>query len=252
MENKKIKANRILLYCASGLIWICIWEMAARGVDNEIFLPRPKKVICVLFSELIYSEGFRNSLINSILHIGEGFIIGSFSGVLLAILASVGKYADVFLWFPIKVIKTVPVASFVILALLWADAGQLSVIISAMIVLPTLYINTKEGIKQTDKKLVEMADLYRISVFRRLSCIYVPSVLPYILSACSVGIGMAWKAGIAAEIIGMTKNSIGNELYKAKLYLMIPELFAWTIVIVVLSVICEIIIKALLNLWRQE
>ena len=96
---------------------------------------------------------------------------------------------------------------------------------------------------QTDIKLLEMAELFRISALKKFVYIYVPATLPFILSACSLATGMAWKAGVAAEIIGLAKNSIGNELYKAKLYLMTPELFAWTIVIVLLSILCESVIK---------
>lgn len=96
-----------------------------------------------------------------------------------------------------------------------------------------------------------MADLFKVSLLRRIVYIYVPQILPYVLSASSLAIGMAWKSGIAAEIIGLAKNSIGNELYKAKIYLLTPELFAWTIVIVALSILCEIIIKAVARLIKR-
>ena len=184
------------------------------------------------------------------IHIGQGFIIGALSGIIFAILSSSCNAIKVFLWFPMKVIKSVPVASFVILTLLWVDAGQLAIVVPAMIVLPTLYINTLTGIEQTDTKLLEMADVFRVPLYKRIVSIYVPNAIPYVLSACSLAVGMAWKSGIAAEIIGLAKNSIGNELYKAKLYFMIPELFAWTIVIVILSIVCESVIKFFIKLVK--
>lgn len=248
MENNRKKIRKIALYIASIALWILLWYVAAEQINNDIFLPSPKKVINILFSELIYSETFRLSLFNSVVHIGQGFAIGTVLGVLLAVLASFNEYIDIFVWLPIKVIKTVPVASFVILVLLWCDSDSLAVIIPAMVVLPTLFINTKEGIKQTNNKLLDMARVYNVPNYKRIIYIYVPNCISYVLSACSLATGMAWKAGIAAEIIGLAKNSIGNELYKAKLYLMIPELFAWTIVIVVLSIICELVIKYLISL----
>ncbi len=243
---------KYVLYILSIFFWITVWHVAAIRINKEIFLPTPKKVLDVLFSELMYSKDFRISLLNSISYIGTGFLIGTFLGVIMAILSSLSQYIDILLWLPIKLIKTVPVASFVILSLLWFDSESLSIVISTLVVMPIIYINTKTGIKQTNDKLLCMAKVYNVSIYRRFAYIYIPSTIPYLLSACSLAIGMAWKAGIAAEIIGLTKNSIGNELYKAKLYLMIPELFAWTIVIVALCMLCEFFIKLILGLLESE
>ena len=96
-----------------------------------------------------------------------------------------------------------------------------------------------------------MANIFRISFSKRISHIYIPNVLPYILSASSLATGMAWKSGIAAEIIGLAKDSIGNELYQTKIYLMIPELFAWTVVIIILSLLFETIVKSLIKLTNR-
>lgn len=246
------KYIRLAGYALSVILWIIIWHLAALHIDSALFLPAPLTVLDVLIHELLPSEQFRLSLITSLEHIGTGFIIGAVTGILLAVIASVSNIIKTLLWFPIKVMKSVPVASFVILVLLWLDAEDLAVFIPAMIVLPTLYINTLTGIKQTDEKLIDMADLFRISTIKRIWHIYIPQTIPYVLSACSLAIGMAWKAGVAAEIIGLAKNSIGNELYKAKLYLMTPELFAWTIVIVALSMICEGIIKLAIRVFERK
>ncbi len=247
MENKTNNISKQCkkwgAYCLSILIWICIWHVAATYIDSEIFLPTPKSVFDCLINNLIPSKNFWTSLLSSLSHICSGFLIGAIAGIFLAILASINQLLQAFIWFPIKVIKSVPVASFVILVLLWLDADDLAVFIPAMIVLPNLYINTLTGIQQTNEKLLDMAKLFRVPLFKRLIHIYIPNTLPYILSASSLAMGMAWKAGVAAEIIGLAKDSIGNELYKAKIYLMTPELFAWTIVVVVLSILCEGIIK---------
>ena len=234
------------------VIWLLIWHFASLHIDSELFLPSPLTVWDVLIHDLLPSEDFRLSLITSLIHIGKGFLIGALSGILLAVISSISRIVRAFLWFPIKVMKSVPVASFVILVLLWLDADDLAVFIPAMIVLPTLYINTLTGIRQTDEKLLDMAVLFKASYIKRVLYIYIPHTLPYILSACSLAIGMAWKAGIAAEIIGLAKNSIGNELYKTKIYLMTPELFAWTIVIITLSILCEGIIKLAIKALERD
>ena len=239
-------------YGLSILIWFFIWHITASHIDNELFLPAPLKVFDVLFNNLLSSESFWTSLLSSLAHICTGFLIGCIAGIIFAILASLNTILEAFIWFPVKVMKSVPVASFVILVLLWLDADDLAIFIPAMIVLPTLYINTLTGIKQTGSSLLDMAAIFRVPLLKRILHIYIPNTIPYILSACSLAMGMAWKAGVAAEIIGLAKDSIGNELYKAKLYLMTPELFAWTIVIVVLSILCESIIKLLIKLVESR
>lgn len=250
--NKRNFLNKWGAYSLSILIWICIWHVSASIIDNEIFLPTPSSVLNVLFQDLLPSDIFWTSLFTSLVHICTGFIIGGIIGIILAILASINSLIEAFIWFPVKIIKSVPVASFVILVLLWLDSDDLAVFIPAMIVLPALYINTLTGIEQTNEKLLDMTKLFNVPFSRRILHVYIPNIIPYTLSASSIAMGMAWKAGVAAEIIGLAKNSIGNELYKAKIYLLTPELFAWTIVIVALSILCEGVLKLLVKLINQN
>ena len=237
MKIKEIK--KIGFHALSIAFWLFLWQLASVLIDRELFLPSPVSVLKALFSDLIYQKSFWTNIAASLSHIIAGFLLGSVLGILLAVFSYCYKAAKVLLWFPMKVIKSVPVASFVILSLLWLRSENLSVFIPFLMVLPTLYVNTLTGLEKTDKKLLEMAALFKLSHIKKALHIYLPHLLPYILSACSLAVGMAWKSGIAAEIIGLAGNSIGNQLYQAKLYLMTPELFAWTIVIVILSILCE-------------
>ena len=106
-------------------------------------------------------------------------------------------------------------------------------------VFPPVYLNVLEGIRQTDRKLLEMAKVFRVPLWRRVTGIYLPAVLPYFRTAASLGLGLCWKAGVAAEVIGLPVGSIGEQLYNAKVYFLTPELFAWTAVIVAVSVVFE-------------
>ena len=133
-------------------------------------------------------------------------------------------------------IKATPVASFIILCLIWIPSRNLSVFISFLMVFPVVYTNILEGIRQTDKQLLEMADSFGAGVGKKLQFIYLSQVMPYAVTACKLGLGLCWKAGIAAEVIGIPAGSIGEKLYKAKVYLETPDLFAWTIVIIAVSV----------------
>ena len=133
-------------------------------------------------------------------------------------------------------VKTVPVASFIVIALLWLSGRRLSIFISFLMVLPVLYSNFLQGIRGADGKLLEMARVFRMSFWNRLRGIYLPALEPHCLSGCRSALGLCWKAGVAAEVIGVCGGSVGGMLYDAKVYLEIGDLFAWTLVIVLLSV----------------
>ena len=136
-------------------------------------------------------------------------------------------------------VKAVPVASFIILALVWLDSRSLSFFIAFLMVFPPVYLNVLEGICQTDRKMIEMAKVFRVPLWRQIRGLYLPQVLPYFRTAVSLALGLCWKAGIAAEVIGLPGGSLGEHLYNAKVYFMTPDLFAWTAVIVTVSVVFE-------------
>ena len=144
--------------------------------------------------------------------------------------------------------KATPVASFIILVLIWVPSRNLSVVISFLMVLPVIYTNVLNGIQSTDGKLLEMAEVFDVSPWRRIKYIYMSSVLPYFRAGCSLGLGLCWKAGVAAEVIGIPAGSIGEKLYEAKVYLETPDLFSWTIVIIILSIAFEKIFLLLTDL----
>ena len=144
-------------------------------------------------------------------------------------------------------IKSVPVASFIILALILFSSKNLAALISFLMVLPVLYTNVLTGIQSADPQLMEMAQVFRLSPARRVRYLYLPQVMPYFRSGCTVALGLCWKAGIAAEVIGIPKGSIGEHLQQAKVYLDIPDLFAWTLVIVLASLAFEKLVLAALN-----
>ena len=136
-------------------------------------------------------------------------------------------------------VKTVPVASFIVIALIWLSSSMLSVFIAFLMVLPIIYNNILNGIKSTDRKMTEMADVFALSQGKRFLYISLPAVKPFLCSACQTAIGFAFKSGIAAEIIGIPNGSLGERLYSAKVHLETANLFAWTVLIVLLCVLFE-------------
>ena len=170
----------------------------------------------------------------------------------LAALAARFKRVEEWLAPPVLAMKTVPVASFVILALIWFGSRNLSVFIALVMVFPVIYTNVLAGVRAADRELAEMARVFRIPLLRRIRCITLPQVAPYFRAGCALGLGLCWKAGVAAEVIGMPVPSIGERLQQAKVYLDTPELFAWTLVIVLISVGFEKLFMAALGALERR
>lgn len=232
--------------CIAVALALLVWQGAAMAVGLDLLLPSPWQVACRLWS--VWREpGFFATVAFSLLRISGGFALGLVLGVLLAVAAGRLRVLELLLWPYVTAIKSVPVASFIIICLIWMSTRQLAVFISFLMVFPVIYSNTLQGIKSADGALLEMARVYRVPFSRRLGYIYAPQVKPFLLSGCSVALGMSWKSGVAAEVIGVVGGSIGEKLYEAKIYLQTGDLLAWTVVIVALSALFERAVLALLR-----
>lgn len=223
---------------AAVVFWLIVWQAASVIVDQEILLVSPWRAVKTLFM-LLGEASFHKSVLGSLLRIMSGFAMGLIAGALLALAARFLLPVRMLLMPVMSAIKATPVASFVILALIWISSKNLSVFMALLIVLPVIYSNVLDGLDRADKKLIEMAEVFRMPFQKRLAAIYIPAALPYLLTAVRLSLGMCWKAGIAAEVIGQPRNSIGSALYQAKVLLSTPELFAWTLAIIILSVLIE-------------
>lgn len=234
-----MKQNNDRLGKALAVIFaLLIWQAAAVAVDQSILLVSPIDVALRL-TTIWQVEGFASSIWFSFYHIAGGFLLALVSGILLAALSGRFRWVETALWPFMITVKTVPVASFVVICLIWLSAQNLSVFISFLIVLPVVYGNVLQGIKSEDGKMLEVAEVFRMPVLRRILYIHMPQLKPFILSACATALGMSWKAGIAAEIIGTPDGSIGKQLYYAKIYLDTDDLLCWTVIIVIVSVAFE-------------
>lgn len=230
----------------SVILWLGIWQLIAMTLGQDILLVSPFAVVVRLF-ELVQALSFWRSIGYSFSRIAGGFLLATLMGVLFAIFSYRFRWFEELLAPPIQTIKATPVASFVILTLVWISPQNLSVFISFLMVLPIMYTNVLMGIRSTDQKLLEMAQVFRVPTYRRIRYIYLSQVLPFFRSACSVALGLSWKAGIAAEVIGLPQGSIGEMLYQAKIYLDTPDMFAWTLVIIIISVWFEKVFLWLLD-----
>ncbi|NLJ33821.1 MAG: ABC transporter permease subunit [Firmicutes bacterium] len=232
-------------------IYLALWTLAYRLVGQDILLASPLQVVRVL-GQLVVKGEFWQSVANSLLRILLGFVLAVLAGSFLAVLTSLVPAARLLLSPALNTLKATPITSFIILALIWLRGERVAVFIAFLAVLPIIWTNVAQGIAKTDEHLLEMGRLFRLSSFRIWRYIYLPSVLPYFLAACMTGIGFAWKAGIAAEVLGLPRHSIGQHLYQAKIYLETAHLLAWTAVVVLLSVLVEYVLVNLLRKMGQK
>ena len=218
--------------------WLGIWAIAAYRFGKPLLFPSPLSVLTTL-GELLQTKEFYLITAKTIGNILMGtFTAILFACVLVVITARIHLVHE--LIHPVMaVVKATPVASFIILMLLFLGPVKVPAFITFLIVLPIVWTNLDQGIASIDTQLQEVAKIYRFSFVKRLRVLIFPSLKSYFLSACKTSIGLAWKAGVAAEIIAMPKGTIGTQIGEAKLYIMSAEMFAWTLTVVLLSLAIE-------------
>ena len=234
---KKFNSNSAAARIFAAALALCVWQAGAAALGNELLLVTPVAVARRL-CELIVTADFWATL---------GFLLAlALAGILAALSAAV-PFIETLLRPYVAAIQSVPVASFIVIAFLWLSARRLSTFIAFLMVFPVLYTNLLQGIRAADRNLLEMADVFRLSPGRRVRCIFLPALRPALFAGCRVALGLCWKAGVAAEVIGVVARSVGGKLYDAKAYLEIADLFAWTVVIVAVSALFERVFLFLLG-----
>lgn len=240
------KGKKLLTYLGVAAFWLVVWELFARAISQEILLPSVAAVAGTLVC-LWGAEAFWLSVLASLLRVLLGFCAAVAAGTLLAVITCRVKLLHTLFSPLLHIVRAAPVASFIILAYFWIETDLLPAFIAFLMVVPMVWANVSQGIRQTDGKLLEMARVYRLGRGRTLRHVWLPSVKPYFLAACTTGLGFAWKSGIAAEVICSPDRAIGTELRNAKAYLETPEVFAWTVTVVVLSVLLEQVLLRLVH-----
>lgn len=238
--------NNVVKRTLSVLFALTVWQTAAMIVDTEFLFPTPIGVIGRLFT-LWQEDGFFLAVSNSFLKIVLGFLLGLCLGLIFAIIAARFSLVENLLWPFMITVKSVPVASFIVLALMWLTSKELSTFIAFLMVLPIIYTNILGGIKSANREMDKMATVFKMPLGRRILYIWIPRIKPFMLSACSIALGLSWKAGVAAELIGIPDNSLGEMLYYSKIYFNTLDLFAWTLIIVLISISFEKLFSALLK-----
>ena len=219
--------------------WLGVWALAAHRFGKPLLFPSPLSVLETL-GKLLVTKEFYLITAKSIGSILFGTISAILCACVLALVTARIRFIRDLIHPVMAVVKATPVASFIILMLLFLGPVKVPAFITFLIVLPIVWTNLDQGFASIDAQLLEVAKMYRFSFAKRLRVLTLPSLKPYFLSACKTSIGLAWKAGVAAEIIAMPQGTIGTQIGEAKLYIMSAEMFAWTLTVVLLSLFIEL------------
>ncbi len=233
--------------------WLGVWQLAAflverwvEGRGNELLLPYPLTVFRSLL-RLGSTPLFWTAVAASLARILMGMAVGTLLGGLLAGLTYASRWCDRLLSPAIRVIRATPVVSFILLVLLWTDRNLVPAIIAGLMVLPLVWSNLARGLRETDPQLLELARAYRFSPLKTVRLIYLPSLRPYFMTAAATAMGLSWKSGVAAEVLCLPRHAMGTQIANSKLYLEVPDLFAWTAAVVVLSLTLEQLLRRVLS-----
>ena len=237
-EYKRVTIKKLIKIALTIVFWLGLWQLIYEIVGLDVLVASPLGVAKRLVEFLPDSE-FWLSILNSFKGVAIGYILGIAVGTIMGIATAFSSVLNTLFKPFLTAIKTTPVVSFIILALIWLSKIQVPIFITFLMVLPVVWANISGGITSTDKNLIEMANAYDFSFAKKLKLIYLPSSIPYFVTACKTAVGLGWKAGIAAEVLCTPQNSIGIELRNSQVYLETVDLFAWTAIVIILSLVLE-------------
>ena len=249
MERTKKILTNIGRFLLPLVFWAAVWWLISIRIGKPLLLPSPGRVMQTL-GKLLQTRAFYQITARSIWNVVRGILYAILAGVFLAFLTYRIRFVRDLLFPLMTVVKATPVASFIVLAIIWVGNLRVPTLITVLIVLPVVWSNLDEGLRKQDKSLLEVAKTYRLSYWRRLRVLTLPSLRSYFFSALRTSLGLAWKAGIAAEIIANV--NIGEQIKEANLYFQVPELYAWTLTVILLSLVLELIVMAVLRKWTGD
>lgn len=211
-----------------------VWKVLSMVMKSSYLLPSPEEVAIDLY-KIIFSEDFIYSVSATVARGLFGFIIALVVALITGIFAGTSPNFFSFLKPILVVLRSTPVIAFILLALIWFSNRWVPVFIAIITMYPVICLNVIEGVKEVDKRLIEMAVIYRIDKPRIIRELYVPSIIPFLFSGMSTAFGFGWKAIIIGEVLSQPEFGIGTRIEYAHAYLLVGNLIAWTVAAVLIS-----------------
>lgn len=246
-----------LRFFTAVLFWLAVWQFAAWRLSlsvrwSSLLLPYPADVLRRL-GELACTGYFWLTALCSLGRVFGAFAAGAVIGSACAGLCALSPVLRELISPLMLVVRATPIASFIILLLLWLPGpGWVSLAAALLMTVPIFWSNLSRAIEGVDPLLLEMARVYRLGRAKVRRYIYLPAIRGALLSACESGVGLAWKAGVAAEVLTRPGLAIGKMVYESKLYLETTDLFAWTMAVVLLSLLVEKGVRALVRMGVRD
>lgn len=250
-HNKKVTIKKFMKIALTIVFWLGLWFCAYKIVGLDVLIASPINVAKRLL-EFLPDGNFWLTIFNSFKGISLGYIIGVFMGSVFGIITAFSATLNTLFKPFLTAVKTTPVVSFIILALIWLDKVSVPIFITTLMVMPVVWANVTSSIVNTDKSLIEMANAYNFGFSHKMKLIFLPSAVPSFVAACKTAVGLGWKAGIAAEVLCTPQNSIGINLRNSQVYIETVDLFSWTVVVIVLSLILEKLLVSILDLCFKK
>lgn len=229
-----------------GSLWLLIWQGIYMYIGKDLLFPSPAntlRALIVFIQEPFFYKDIAVTLQRVILGISISFVVG----LILGLVSYGNAFVQAFLKPFVELLKSTPVMGVIILGLLWFDADGMPIFVCFLMCYPIVYTNVLVGLNKMDEKLLEMAYVYKVNGFLKIKGLYLPQIKPYIISALEMIVGLSFKVIIAAEVLAVPRHSMGYHLLSAKVYLETAELFAWLIVIVFLSSLCQRVVNKVLE-----
>ena len=226
--------------------WLAVWELASLAAGRELLLPPPLRVGEGLLA-LAQTADFWLDLGATLGRVFLGLAWGALMGTVLAFLTHFSPWLDRLISPAVRVVRATPVVSFILLVYLWVPRWAIPWVIAGLMVLPVVWGSLSAGLGNMDGKLLEFARAYRFSRLKTLRLVYLPALRPHFSAGLLTAFGLAWKSGVAAEVLCPPARAIGSRIQQAKLGLETADLFAWTLAIIVLSLALEGLFRRLLE-----
>ncbi len=250
-KNKSFLLNNKIAKIVFSIIFIlAIWEISASIINNSFFFPNIYETLIALF-KIVSEKTFFLSILTSVYRVVLGLFIGAFSGIILASLCNYLKIFDILISPLISIMKATPIACIIVLLWISMNYTTLTVFVVVLMVLPIIWQNTLDAYHSIDIELSEVAAIFEFSKFKKFRFLFFPTLIKFLSPALITSVGMAWKAEIAAEI--MTGSNIGKLIYDYKnISYDTASIFAWTVIIVTLSILLEFLTKYLFKRTKSR
>ena len=251
MKGFTSKTEKRIIGALSAAVFILIWKIASVRMGSGIILPPPEAVLFRMLA-IIRQPEFWLSVGSTVLRTLYGIIISFVLGFSAGIACGTSRTADAIFSPVISVIRTAPVMSVILLAMIWFKTDTVPVFVGILMVFPILTANVKQGVKEVDRRLIDLAAVYNLSRGEILREITIPSVIPFVLAGLKSSLGVAWKVVIAAEVLSQPVRAIGTGLQFSQMNLETAEVMAWTAAAVFLAALSESLLDLLIRRYRRQ